>query len=66
MLDSYLIAVDNLTISSENRLRRRVEKLEVDKSLIDQMKLQIEQIQEQINADKSRSFLCRNFGKKVL
>ena len=32
---------------------RRVEKLEVDKSLMDQMRLQIEEIQAQINTDKS-------------
>jgi hypothetical protein len=50
---SYLIVVDNLTISSENRLRREIETLGVEKSLMDQMRLQIEQIQAQINADKS-------------
>ena len=52
MLDAYLVAVDNLTINEENRLKRKVETLQVEKSLMDQMRLQIEQIQAQINKNK--------------
>ena len=32
MLDEYMKAVDNLTINPENRLMRRVEKLEIEKN----------------------------------
>ena len=48
MLDSYLIAVDNLTINEENRLRRKVETLEIEKSIIDQMREQIMQLQHKM------------------
>ena len=41
MLDAYLIAVDNLTINEENRLKRKVEKLEVEKSLMDQLHAEV-------------------------
>jgi integrase len=53
MLDAYLVAVDGLTINEEQRLRRQVETLQVEKSLVDQMRIQIEQIQAQINSYKS-------------
>ena len=42
MLDEYMKAVDNLTINPENRLRRKVEKLEVEKSQIDSLAKEIE------------------------
>jgi hypothetical protein len=35
LLKEYLKAVDNLTINEENRLRKKVEKLEVDKSQLE-------------------------------
>ena len=38
----YMKAVDNLTINPENRLRRKVEKLEVEKSQIDSLAKEIE------------------------
>ena len=48
LLDAYLVAVDNLTINEENRLRRKVETLEVEKSYIDQMQIQIQQITDKL------------------
>jgi hypothetical protein len=41
LLDDYQNAVDLLTVSEENRLKRRVEKLEIEKSRIDIMSNQI-------------------------
>jgi tetratricopeptide (TPR) repeat protein len=46
ILDDYLIAVDLLTINEENRLKNKVEKLEIEKSRIDLMSSQIEEIQK--------------------
>ncbi|MGC2428381.1 MAG: site-specific integrase [Nitrososphaeraceae archaeon] len=50
MLDEYMKAVDNLTINPENRLRRKVEKLEVERSYVDQLRLEIEQIKKTIGS----------------
>jgi integrase/recombinase XerD len=38
LLSEYSKAINELTINEENRLRREVETLKVEKSLIDQMK----------------------------
>ena len=46
ILDDYLMAVDLLTINEENRLKNKVEKLEIEKSRIDLMSSQIEEIQK--------------------
>ena len=37
MQEEYMKAADNLTINEENRLRRKVEKLEVEKTSIRQV-----------------------------
>ena len=39
--EEYMKAVDNLTINEENRLRKKVEKLEVEKSQFDRIAAQI-------------------------
>lgn len=41
-------AADNLTINEENRLRKRVEKLEVEKNYVDQLRVEIEQIKKSL------------------
>jgi integrase len=51
LLDAYLVAVDNLTINEENRLRKRVEKLEIEKTIIDQMRVQILELKEKIESN---------------
>ncbi len=48
LLEEYMKGVDNLTINEENRLKRKVEKLEVEKSYVDQLRLEIEQIKKVI------------------
>ena len=48
MLEEYMKAVDNLTINPENRLRRKVEKLEVQKSQFDRLAAQIEELKQKI------------------
>jgi integrase len=45
MLLEYQNAIDNLTINEENRLKRKVEKLEVEKSRIDRIEAQILSLQ---------------------
>ena len=52
MLDAYLIAVDNLTINEENRLKRKVEKLEVEKSLMDQLRAEVYYIKQEMAKHK--------------
>lgn len=49
MLVSYMKAVDNLTINPENRLRRKVEKLEVEKSKLDTISYELQQIKKAMN-----------------
>jgi len=49
LLSEYSKAINELTINEENRLRREVETLKVEKSLIDQMKIELESIKERIN-----------------
>ena len=49
MLDAYLIAVDNLTINEENRLKRKVEKLEVERSEIQALAFELEKVKKALN-----------------
>jgi integrase len=49
MLDEYMKAVDNLTINPENRLKRRVEKLEVEKIEIQALRLELEKVKKAIH-----------------
>jgi integrase len=46
MLHEYMKAVNNLTINEENRLKRKVEKLEVEKSRIEILALKIEALEK--------------------
>jgi hypothetical protein len=45
-LEEYLKAVNNLTINEENRLKMKVEKLEIEKSEIDNLEFRLEQLEE--------------------
>ena len=47
MLDEYMKAADNLTINEENRLRRKVEVLTIEKSKVDLALSQIEEMKKQ-------------------
>ncbi len=49
MLDEYMKAADNLTINEENRLRKKVEKLEVEKSQIEALALELEKVKKAVN-----------------
>jgi integrase len=51
MLDEFMKAVDNLTINEENRLRKKVEKLEVEKNQFEQLAAEIREIKKVINSD---------------
>jgi integrase len=50
MLDEYMKAVDNLTINPENRLKRRVEKLEVEKTQFDRLAAEVREIKKAMNS----------------
>lgn len=45
-LREYLKAVNNLTINEENRLKMKVEKLEIEKSEIDNLEFRLKQLEE--------------------
>ena len=46
MYEEYEKAIDSLTINEENRLRKKVEKLEMDKSDMDYVKAELERIKK--------------------
>jgi hypothetical protein len=48
ILQEYLKAIDLLTINEENRLRRKVEILEVEKSQIEALRFDIEQLKKSV------------------
>jgi uncharacterized protein YigA (DUF484 family) len=45
-LEEYLKAVNNLTINEENRLKMKVEKLEIERSEIDNLELRLKKLEE--------------------
>jgi integrase len=47
--EEYFKALDLLTINPENRLRRKVEKLEVEKNQFEQLRAQIEALEQKID-----------------
>jgi hypothetical protein len=48
MSNEYLKAIDNLTINEENRLKRKVEKLEVEKTQFQRLAAQIKALEKKI------------------
>ena len=48
MLDEYMKARDNLTINEENRLKRRVEKLEVEASQLQRLQAAVRALEQKI------------------
>lgn len=51
MLAEYMKAIDALTIDPANRLRKKVEKLEVEKTQFDRLAAEIREIKKAIRAD---------------
>ncbi|MGI0033813.1 MAG: tyrosine-type recombinase/integrase [Nitrososphaeraceae archaeon] len=49
MLSEYEKAIDNLTINEENRLRKKVETLEIEKSKIDTIALKLQLLEKKFN-----------------
>ena len=49
--EEYMKAADNLTINEENRLRKKVEKLEVEKTQFEQLAAEIREIKKVIHSD---------------
>jgi hypothetical protein len=62
-LTEYEKAIDLLTINEENRLRRKVEKLEVEKSQIEALGYELEQVKKAITLKSNYS--PRNSFSKV-
>jgi len=52
MHDEYMKAVDNLTIDPANRLQRKVETLEIEKSRIDTIALKLQLLEKRFNRRK--------------
>jgi integrase len=52
MFEEYEKSIDNLTINEENRLKRKVEILEVEKSRMDRLELQLEEIRNSVLVNK--------------
>ncbi len=50
LLDSYLTVVNSLTLNEEFRLRQKVERLEVERSYVDQLRSDIEQIKKSLKS----------------
>ena len=48
LLDEYMKGVDNLTINPENRLRRKVEKLEVEASQLQRLQAAVTALEQKI------------------
>jgi hemerythrin superfamily protein len=48
ILDEYMKTIDNLTINEENRLKRKVEILTIEKSKVDLALSQIEEMKKKI------------------
>lgn len=55
LLQDYLNAIDHLTINEENRLRKRVEKLEIEKTQIDRIEFKLQSLEKQFRKRKSIS-----------
>jgi hypothetical protein len=48
LLDAYLVAVDNLTIEESNRLRKKVNELQVKYDKIDALVSRIDYLEKQL------------------
>ena len=64
MLNEYLKAVDNLTINEENRLKRKVEVLTVEKSKVDFALASIEEMKREDRADLV--IVCHSYNPHFL
>ena len=49
MLEEYMKAIDNLTINEENRLRKKVEKLEVEASQLQRLQAAVQRLEEKMS-----------------
>ena len=56
LLSQYMKAVDNLTINEENRLRRKVEKLEEEQNEVAQMRLKHEREMKEMREEMQTKF----------
>jgi len=48
LLDDYLNVIDLVTLNEENRLRMKVEKLEVEKSEVQELALELRKVKQMI------------------
>ena len=47
-MDDYLKAVDLVTLNEENKLRMKIEKLEVEKSEVQELALELRKVKQKI------------------
>ena len=52
MLNEYVKAVNELTINEENRLRKKVETLEIEKSQIESLKVDFELFKKELRSKR--------------
>jgi hypothetical protein len=64
--EEYMKAADNLTINEENRLRRKVEKLEVEKTQIEALALELEKVKKAIKKKRLGYKILVSFVKILL
>ena len=57
MLDEYMKAADNLTINEENRLKRKVEKLEVEASQLQRLQAAVQRIEAKMKSAPNVTYL---------
>jgi integrase len=54
LLEEYEKAIDNLTINEENRLRKKVEMLEIEKSKVDRIELKLQLLEKEFIKKRKR------------
>jgi chemotaxis methyl-accepting protein methylase len=52
MYEEYQKAIDSLTINEENRLRKKVKILEIEKSRLDQLELSLKKLEEKYHKQR--------------
>jgi hypothetical protein len=54
LVQDYVKIIDSLTINEENRLKKKVENLQIEKSRIDQLELTIKRLEDGYNSEPNR------------
>jgi hypothetical protein len=55
LLEDYLKIIDFLTINEENRLRKKIENLQIEKSRIEQLELTIKRLEDRYKSEPNQN-----------